>query len=679
MRELLGDGSLGGALRAARRRRAARLAGGRRGGARRCSRTAGACLTSTGRVALVTGTAHGIGAGDRRGARGARRRRARRRPRHRRRHRRARRSRSSSAAIGRVDILVNNAGGVVGQVGRPLEEVSDEDWRAVVDANLTSTFVCTRAVAPGHEGAPATAGSSTSRRAPGAASASPGIQAYASAKAGQIGFTRQTAHELGPFGITVNCDRARLRALEPDDDRAVGELRRRRAARAARARSRRGGSATPEDIANGVALLRRRGGLVGDRPGDLDRWRPLHLLTTPRYARELAEFLAIPSVSRDPARAGDMRRRGGVGRGAARVRERPRRRDRRASGRARRVARRRRARRRSSSTATTTCSRRATRPSGRRRRSSRASATAASTRRGATDDKGPVLVRSRSREAFSRRRRAAAERALPVRGRGGDRQPAAWPASCASTATSSPPTSSSRPTARCGAPSEPSIAIAAKGLLGARRRGHRAGVRPALGPARRRRARTRCTRSREIVASLHDADGRGRRARLLRRRRGALGRRSRRAAADRVRRGGLPARGRRAGAARRAGLHHARAAVDAADARGQRLARRRRVHRHPAPRDRARHLPAGARPGSGPRLRRDRRARRGARARAGVEVASRQQPGAVPAYAIASRPPGRPSPRRGALRHRLPEQEALLVRIGGTLPAAVAVRADPRR
>ena len=32
-----------------------------------------------------------------------------------------------------------------------------------------------------------------------------GIQAYTSAKAGQIGFTRQMAHELGPFGITVNC------------------------------------------------------------------------------------------------------------------------------------------------------------------------------------------------------------------------------------------------------------------------------------------------------------------------------------------------------------------------------------------------------------------------------------------------------------------------------------------
>jgi 3-oxoacyl-[acyl-carrier protein] reductase len=32
-----------------------------------------------------------------------------------------------------------------------------------------------------------------------------GIQAYASAKAGQIGLTRQLAHELGPWDITVNC------------------------------------------------------------------------------------------------------------------------------------------------------------------------------------------------------------------------------------------------------------------------------------------------------------------------------------------------------------------------------------------------------------------------------------------------------------------------------------------
>ena len=70
--------------------------------------------------------------------------------------------------IGTVDILVNNAGGVAGQVGRPLEDVSDGDWRTIVDTNLTSTFFCTRAVVPGMKGA-ATAVSSTSPRAPDAA------------------------------------------------------------------------------------------------------------------------------------------------------------------------------------------------------------------------------------------------------------------------------------------------------------------------------------------------------------------------------------------------------------------------------------------------------------------------------------------------------------------------------
>jgi 3-oxoacyl-[acyl-carrier protein] reductase len=106
--------------------------------------------------------------------------------------------------IGRVDILVNNAGGVVGQVGRPLEDVSDDDWHAVVAANLTGTFHCTRAVAAGMKerrwgrivNISSGAGRSVSLT---------GIQAYASAKAAQIGFTRQMAHELGPFGITVNC------------------------------------------------------------------------------------------------------------------------------------------------------------------------------------------------------------------------------------------------------------------------------------------------------------------------------------------------------------------------------------------------------------------------------------------------------------------------------------------
>jgi len=106
--------------------------------------------------------------------------------------------------IGQVDVLVNNAGGVCGQAGRPLEEVTDGDWHTIVDANLTSAFICTRAVAPGMKrkgyGRIVNISSGAGRSA-----SLTGIQAYASAKAGQIGFTRQMAHELGPHGITVNC------------------------------------------------------------------------------------------------------------------------------------------------------------------------------------------------------------------------------------------------------------------------------------------------------------------------------------------------------------------------------------------------------------------------------------------------------------------------------------------
>jgi 3-oxoacyl-[acyl-carrier protein] reductase len=45
-------------------------------------------------------------------------------------------------ARGRVDVLVNDAGGVLGQVGRPLDEVSEADWRAIVAVNLDGVFYC---------------------------------------------------------------------------------------------------------------------------------------------------------------------------------------------------------------------------------------------------------------------------------------------------------------------------------------------------------------------------------------------------------------------------------------------------------------------------------------------------------------------------------------------------------
>ena len=102
-----------------------------------------------------------------------------------------------------IDVLVNNAGGVLGQVGRPLEEIGIRDWQAVVDVNLTGAFLMARAVAPGMKAARWGRIVNISSGA-GLGISLTGIQAYASAKAGQIGLTRQLAHELGPFGITVN-------------------------------------------------------------------------------------------------------------------------------------------------------------------------------------------------------------------------------------------------------------------------------------------------------------------------------------------------------------------------------------------------------------------------------------------------------------------------------------------
>jgi 3-oxoacyl-[acyl-carrier protein] reductase len=106
--------------------------------------------------------------------------------------------------IGRVDILVNCAGGVVGQTHKPLDEITDDTWKQIFDANLQTTFLSTRAVVKGMKengwgrivNISSGAGRSVSLT---------GIQAYATAKAAQIGFTRQMAHELGQYGITVNC------------------------------------------------------------------------------------------------------------------------------------------------------------------------------------------------------------------------------------------------------------------------------------------------------------------------------------------------------------------------------------------------------------------------------------------------------------------------------------------
>src|ERR1700759_1169108 len=52
------------------------------------------------------------------------------------------------AATGRIDVLVNNAGGVLGQIGRPIEEISPADWQAIFDVNVSGAFYFSRAVTP---------------------------------------------------------------------------------------------------------------------------------------------------------------------------------------------------------------------------------------------------------------------------------------------------------------------------------------------------------------------------------------------------------------------------------------------------------------------------------------------------------------------------------------------------
>jgi 3-oxoacyl-[acyl-carrier protein] reductase len=110
---------------------------------------------------------------------------------------------AASAGSGHVDILVNNAGGVLGQVGRPLEEVPESDWQGIFDVNVSGAFYFSQAVAPGMKTAKRGRIVNISSGA-GLGVSLTGIQAYASAKAAQIGLTRQLAHELGPWGITVN-------------------------------------------------------------------------------------------------------------------------------------------------------------------------------------------------------------------------------------------------------------------------------------------------------------------------------------------------------------------------------------------------------------------------------------------------------------------------------------------
>lgn len=102
--------------------------------------------------------------------------------------------------LSHIDVLINNAG--VAQQ-KLFTDITDEDWRTMLDTHLTGAFLLSRAVLPGmisrRHGRIINVGSIW-----GQVGASCEVH-YSAAKAGLIGLTRALAKEVAPSGVTVNC------------------------------------------------------------------------------------------------------------------------------------------------------------------------------------------------------------------------------------------------------------------------------------------------------------------------------------------------------------------------------------------------------------------------------------------------------------------------------------------
>jgi 3-oxoacyl-[acyl-carrier protein] reductase len=103
--------------------------------------------------------------------------------------------------LGPVEVLAAFAGGQ--GYPTPTEQMAEEQWRSVIDSDLTATFLTVRTFLPGMiergRGSIVTMASSAGRL-PSQASA-----AYAAAKAGVVMFSRHLANEVGQHGVRVNC------------------------------------------------------------------------------------------------------------------------------------------------------------------------------------------------------------------------------------------------------------------------------------------------------------------------------------------------------------------------------------------------------------------------------------------------------------------------------------------
>jgi NAD(P)-dependent dehydrogenase (short-subunit alcohol dehydrogenase family) len=108
---------------------------------------------------------------------------------------------AAQARFGSIDILVNNA--AIAGVAKPLWECTPAEWRAVMEVNLFSVFLCCRAVVPLM--LPLNAGRIVSIASIVGKEGKPNASHYSAAKAGVIGLTKALGKELAHTGIRVTC------------------------------------------------------------------------------------------------------------------------------------------------------------------------------------------------------------------------------------------------------------------------------------------------------------------------------------------------------------------------------------------------------------------------------------------------------------------------------------------
>lgn len=160
------------------------------------------------------------------------------------------------AAFGSVDILINNAGLFTTITRGPCEQLPVDEWRRVLDVNVTGPFLFSRAVAAPMRRA---GGGRIVNITSGSVWSAPALMLhYVTSKGAVTAFTRSLARELGPANITVN-------AVAPGFTLSSGVLEHRQdmldtardRARAARALPR---DQLPEDIVGAVTFLCGDGG-----------------------------------------------------------------------------------------------------------------------------------------------------------------------------------------------------------------------------------------------------------------------------------------------------------------------------------------------------------------------------------------------------------------------------------